>query len=389
MDYQRVYAKIDLDAMAHNIDLVKKKLPHDVKLMLVVKADAYGHGAAVVATVFEEKADYFAVAEMNEALELRRAGVKKPILILGYTSPRLFETALTSDVSLTMFQSENLKRLSETAVAMGKTAKVHLAVDTGMSRIGFSLTEQDADAAAEAFRCEGIAVEGVFSHFAAADGEDEVSATVQRERFSRFLSMLEARGVSIPLTHLDNSAGIFRFHEYDGMVRLGIGLYGLYPSEAVRALCEEKEILRPAMEVITHISHIKTLPAGCGISYGSTYITDRETKVATVPTGYADGYPRALSSKGEVLIHGKRCPILGRVCMDQMMVDVTSVPEAQIEDRVVLVGRDGEEFISVEEVADAAYSFNYEFVCGIPRRMPRVYLKDGAVYRIVSHLLES
>lgn len=386
MDYQRIYAKIDLDAMAHNIGLVKKKIGN-TKLMLVLKADAYGHGAVAVAQTFEQDADAFAVAELNEAIELRRAGIGKPILILGYTSPSLFAEALAHDVSLSMFQPENFARLSEEAVRMGKTARVHLAVDTGMGRIGFAVTEGDADAAAMAMKLPNLAIEGIFSHFAAADGADAASIATQRTEFSLFLRMLEVRGVKIPPIHMDNSAGIFRSGEYDDMVRLGIGLYGLYPSAEVRALCEKDMPLRPVMSLVTHIAHIKTLSAGQGISYGSTYITSRKTRVATIPAGYGDGYPRALSGKGEVLIHGVRCPILGRVCMDQTMVDVTHVPQAKLEDAVVLVGRDGEEYISAEEIADAAYSFHYEFVCGISRRVPRVYVKDGEIQKTVSHLL--
>ncbi len=387
MDYQRVYAKINLDAIAHNIALVRKKIPSNVKLMLVVKADAYGHGAAVLAKTFEKEADFFAVAEMNEALELRRAGIQKPILILGYTSPRLFSEAIAWDISLTMFQPEYLRILSQTALAMGKTARVHFAVDTGMARIGFRVTEEDADAAAEAAKLEGLVLEGIFSHFAAADGEGREISEKQQVEFARFLQMLKLRGIEIPLAHMSNSAGILEYESYYDMVREGIILYGLYPSAQVKKAVGEDFSLMPAMEIITHISHIKTLEKGKGISYGHTYVTERETRVATIPVGYADGYPRALSGRGEVLICGKRCPILGRVCMDQMMVDITHVPEAQIEDSVVIVGRDGDEFISVEEVADAAFSFNYEFVCGIARRMPRVYVKNGEVCQTVSHLL--
>ena len=386
MDYQRIYARIDLDAMAHNIDLAKKKIG-SAKLMLVLKADAYGHGAVAVAQTFEQDADAFAVAEMNEAIELRRAGISKPILILGYTSPALFAAAITYDITLSMFQPENLVLLSKEAGRMGKVARVHLAVDTGMGRIGFAVTEGDADAAAMAMKLPNLAIEGIFSHFAAADGENMASITAQRREFSRFLQMLEARGAKLLPIHMDNSAGIFRSGQYDDMVRLGIGLYGLYPSAEVRALCEKDVPLRPVMSLVTHIAHIKTLSAGQGIGYGSAYVTTRETRVATIPVGYGDGYPRALSGKGEVLIHGMRCPILGRVCMDQMMVDITHIPEATVEDAVVLLGWDGDANISVEELADAAYSFNYEFVCGVARRVPRVYVKDGEIQKTVSYLV--
>ena len=381
MDYQRVYAKIDLDAIKHNIALVKRKIAEGTKLMLVIKADAYGHGAAVIAKEFENEADYFGVAEMNEALELRHAGIEKPILILGYTSPFLHEKALENDITLTVFQYKNIESLSRTAQRLGKEAKVHFAVDTGMSRIGFGVTEEDAELATKAARLPAIRLEGIFSHFAMADAVDKSSAEKQRALFEQFLAMLKERGISAPIRHMDNSAGILSFENGYEMVREGIILYGLYPSEEVCSQVGNFYDFRPAMEMITHISHIKTLEAHHGIGYGHTYITDKPLRVATLPVGYADGYPRALSNRGSVLIRGKRCPILGRICMDQMMVDVTGVPEAVAEDPVVLIGRNGEAVISVEEVADAAYSFNYEFVCGIARRIPRVYVRGGNVVK--------
>ncbi len=381
MEYQRVYAKIDLDAIEHNIMLVKKKIAAETKLMLVVKADAYGHGSVVIAKEFESLADYFGVAEMNEALELRAAGIQKPILILGYTSPHCFEAALKNDITLTVFRYETIEALSQTATALGKTAKIHFAVDTGMSRIGFCVSEEEADMAAEAAKLPNIFVEGIFSHFATADAIDKSPSEVQRILFECFLNRLKERGVCPPIRHFNNSAGILSFcNDYD-MVREGIILYGLYPSEDICAQFGDLYDIRPAMELITHISHIKTLDAHQGIGYGYTYITEKAIRVATLPVGYADGYPRALSNRGEVLIHGKRCPILGRVCMDQMMVDITDVPEAKTEDPVVLVGKDGKEKISAEEVGEAAYSFNYEFVCGIARRIPRIYTRGGNVVK--------
>ena len=381
MDYQRVYAKIDLDAIEHNIALVKRKIADGTKLMLVIKADAYGHGAAVIAKEFENEADYFGVAEMNEALELRHAGIAKPILILGYTSPFLHEKALENDITLTVFQYKNIESLSRTAQRLGKEAKVHFAVDTGMSRIGFGVTEEDAELATKAARLPAIRLEGIFSHFAMADAVDKSSAEKQRALFESFLAMLKERGISAPIRHMDNSAGILSFENGYEMVREGIILYGLYPSEEVCSQVGNFYDFRPAMQMITHISHIKTLEAHHGIGYGHTYITDKPLRVATLPVGYADGYPRALSNRGSVLIRGVRCPILGRICMDQMMVDVTGVPEAVAEDPVVLIGRNGKAVISVEEVADAAYSFNYEFVCGIARRIPRVYVRGGKVVK--------
>ena len=385
-EYQRVYAKIDLDAIEHNIALVKQKISPETKLMLVVKADAYGHGAVVIAKEFEAVADYFGVAEINEALELRAAGIQKPILILGYTSPRCYEVALKHDITLTIFRYENAKVLSETALALGKIAKIHLAVDTGMSRIGFCVSEEEADLAVEAAKCPVILVEGIFSHFATADSLNKTPSEVQRVLFECFLKRLEESGVRPPIRHFNNSAGILSFRNDYDMVREGIILYGLYPSEDICAQFSGLYDIRPAMELITHISHIKTLDAHQGIGYGYTYVTEKSIRVATIPIGYADGYPRALSNRGEVLIHGKRCPILGRVCMDQMMVDITNVPEAKIEDPVVLIGKDGNERITAEEVGEAAYSFNYELVCGIARRVPRIYTRNGKIVKQILYL---
>ncbi len=386
MFFHRVYAKIDLDAIEHNIDIIKEKLGGKQKLLLVVKADAYGHGAVELAREFENKADYFGVAEINEAVELRKNGITKPILILGFTAPAHFAAAIEYGITLTMFQPEMLRALSETAVKLGKTAKVHFAVDTGMSRIGWDVSEKSADEAAAAFRLPNIESEGIFSHFATADEADKSFARSQREEYEKFISMLRARGVEIPVKHINNSAGILEFDKCYDMVRAGIIIYGLYPSEQVKTAVGREIPLHPAMELITHISHVKTLPAGKSISYGATFVTARQTRVATLPVGYADGYPRALSGKGEVLIHGIRCPILGRVCMDQMMVDVSAVPSTEIGDPATLVGANGGDLISAEEVANAAYSFNYEFVCGISRRVPRVYYKSGARYKTVLHI---
>ena len=386
LPYQRIYAGIDLDAIEHNITVVRNKIPESTKLLLVVKADAYGHGATVIAHEFEHLTDYFAVAEMNEAIELRKSGIVKPILILGYTSPHLYETALNYDITLTMFIPERIRILSETACRMGKTARIHLAVDTGMARIGWKVTEQSADEAAAAAALPGIEVEGMFSHFAIADSFDKAPSIEQRALYDRFVRMLEERGVHIPIKHLNNSAGILEFDRYYDMVREGIILYGLYPSDDVMHEFGQRFVLKPAMTLVTHISYIKEVAARQGISYGHTFRAEHDMRVATIPIGYADGYPRELSNKAEVLIHGVRCRILGRVCMDQMMVDITHVPDAKLEDRVVLVGSDGNETISVEELAAAAHSFNYEFVCGIARRVPRVYFRDGEPLMTVSYL---
>ena len=373
MNPPRIYAKIDTGAIAHNTKLIKNKISGS-SLMVIVKADGYGHGAARIASLLQGEADFFAVAELGEALELRARGIVKPILILGYTSPTLYKKAIENGIALTVFSLAAARALSEQAVASGKTARVHFAVDTGMGRIGWQVTESEADEAAEAAKLPGICAEGIFSHFATADDADESFSAYQRAEFERFCDMLARRGVNIPIKHMNNSAGILRFREQYSMVRAGILAYGLFPAENMAKEFSADFPLRPAMELITHIAHIKKLAVGKTVSYGATYVTERETLVATLPVGYADGYPRALSGRGEVIIHGVRCPIIGRVCMDQMMVDISAVPNAKIEDEVTLVGANGTEFISAEEIAALADTINYEFVCGISKRVPRVYI---------------
>ncbi len=384
MEYRRIYAKIDLDALEHNFSLIKSKLPDGTRLMPIIKADAYGHGAVEVAKFLEGRCSAFGLAVLDEAIELRHAGITTPMLLLGYTAPEQYGIAIENNVSLTVFDLYDARILDSVAAKLGKKAKVHIAVDTGMSRIGFQVTEGDADDAAKIFELEHIEVKGIFSHFSTADEADKTYAQGQKELFDRFVRMMRARGCTAEILHMNNSAGIMEMSDthYD-MVRAGIILYGLYPSDEVN---KEDFPLRPVMELITHISHIKTLPAGRGISYGRTYVTDKETRVATIPVGYADGYPRALSGKGHVLIHGVPCPILGRVCMDQMMVDISELPDANVGDRVVLFGTDNGHHLSVEEVAELAYSFNYEFVCNIGRRVPKAYFKNGEHIKTVSYL---
>lgn len=384
MEYRRIYAKIDLDALEHNFDLIKSKIPDGVSLLSVIKADAYGHGAVEIAKELEGKCDYFGVAVLEEALELRRAGITSPILILSHIFPEQFDEAVTNSVSVTVSSYADALALNSAAKKCGKTAVVHIAVDTGMSRIGFQVNEHDANEAARIFSLNNICVEGIFSHYATSDEADKSSAVQQKRLFDRFIVLLKNCGCEAKLIHINNSAGIMEMADSSyGMVRAGIVLYGLYPSEEV---IKENFPIRPVMELISHVSHIKTLPAGTGISYGRTFVTKRETRVATIPIGYADGYPRALSNKGKVLIGGVPCPIIGRICMDQMMVDVTDIPNVKVGDTVVLFGCDRDSFLSVDEIANAAYSFNYEFVCNISRRVPKVYFRGGKNIKTVSYL---
>lgn len=384
MNFDSTRVKIDLDAISRNFDAVREKA--GVKVMAVVKADAYGHGAIQVARLLQDKCAFFGVSSMLEAMELRKAGLHTPILILGHTPVNAYPTAIQEGIRPTIFHYEDAQALSRAAQELGQPAPFHFAVDTGMSRLGFQVTEEAADICAKIARLPGLVSEGLFSHFATADCADLSKARQQAERFDRFYEMLTARGVSVAIRHLDNSAGLMNFPNHYEMVRSGIITYGMYPSEEVSP---EKLKLEPALQFLSRVTHVKLLPAGREISYGGTYVTTRETRVATVPVGYADGYRRSLSGKFYVLIRGKRAPILGRVCMDQLMVDVTDIPDTAVNDRVTLVGRDGEEVITMEDIAAAADSFNYEFVCGISRRVPRIYVSGGKNVHSVHYLLDS
>ena len=377
------YVKIDLDAIEENFSAVCRRAGNGV--MAVIKADAYGHGAIEVARLLENKARFFGVSSILEAQELRQAGVQTPILILGYTPVDAYPIAIEQEVRPAIFHYEDAVALSEAAVKLGKTAPFHFAVDTGMSRIGFQTTVESADLCAEIVKLPGLCAEGLFSHFATADCEDLTRAKAQAERFARFDAMLKDRGVNIPLRHLNNSAGIINFGGSYEMVRAGIVIYGLLPSDEVDPSRLE---LTPAMSWHSRLTHVKLLPPGRQISYGGTFETDREMLVGTVPVGYADGYRRSLSGKFHVLVGGRKCPILGRVCMDQIMVDLTAVPDAKVGDPVVLMGKQGQEQITAEEIAEAAGSFNYEFVCGVSRRVPRVYIRNGEIIHTVHYLTD-
>ena len=383
LNFDNTRVKIDLDAIAHNFDAVREK--SGVRVMAVIKADAYGHGAIQVARLLEDKCAFFGVSSMLEAMELRQAGLSTPILILGHTPVSAFPTAIGQGIRPTIFHYEDALALSDAAQSLGCAAPFHFAVDTGMSRIGFQATEESADICAKIAALPGLVAEGLFSHFATADCADLSRSYRQAELFASFDDMLKARGVEIPIRHLDNSAGLMNFPAHYEMVRSGIVTYGMYPSDEVDPALLE---LKPALRWESRITHVKLLPAGREISYGGTFVTTQPTMVATIPVGYADGYRRSLSGKFYVLIRGQRAPILGRICMDQMMVDVTDIPDVQLNDRVVLVGTDGSETITMEDISAAADSFNYEFVCGISRRVPRIYVRGGKTVHSVHYLLD-
>lgn len=381
--YHRTYVNIDLDAINFNIDNVLRKLDGRAKLLAVIKANAYGHGAVEVGRALADKCDFFGVACVDEAMELVNAGIKNDILVLGRVSAYNYENVVKNNIRIPIFTLEDAKALSEVAVKNNKTALFHFCVDTGMSRIGFQVNDESADICTEICALPNIKAEGLFSHFATADEKDLTKAIAQRDKFVKFANMLEDRGIEIPIKHINNSAGIMVFDEMFDMVRSGIITYGLYPSADV----DESLIdIKPAMEWKSHISHIKTLEKGREISYGGTFTTTRDTVVATIPVGYADGYPRCLSNIGRVIINGHYANILGRVCMDQFMVDVTDIPDVKLEDEVTLVGRQGDCVLSMEEVSNNAHSFNYELPCRVALRVPRLYYENGKLIKTVKYI---
>lgn len=375
----RTYLKIDLNKLEHNFNCVRNKLPSNIKILGVIKANAYGHGAVEIGKFLDGKCDFFGVACIEEAVELKKAEIKTPILILGRVFPFDIETAVKYDVRIPIFSYDDAVALSNEAVKQGKNMPFHFCIDTGMSRIGFQVNEESADICKSITELPNIFAEGLFSHFATADEKDLSKAVEQRNKYKKFCKMLSDREIEIPIKHLNNSAGIMNFDEYFDMCRMGIITYGLYPSDEV-----DKDILdlEPIMSWHSKISHIKELEPNREISYGGTFKTDRVTKVATVPVGYADGFPRCLSNKGKVIINGKYAKILGRVCMDQFMVDVSDI-ECNINDEVVLFGTQKNAHISLEELANSAYSFNYELPCRIPVRVNRVYVYNDRTVKDV------
>lgn len=383
--YNRVYAKIDLDAIAYNMEQMKARIGEGAQLIAVIKTDGYGHGAVPIAEQFEPVSYVwgYATASLDEAVLLRNAGMKKPILVLGCVFPDQYEEMIKHQVRCAVYTEEMARAISETAVRLGKTAFLHIKIDTGMGRIGFPVTENSADIIAEVSKLPNIETEGMFTHFAKADERDKSYTIEQHKKFVWIKEELEKRGVAIPYIDCDNSAGIIDFPDLKhDLARAGISLYGMYPSDEVD---QDAISLKPALELISHVAYVKDVEPGTSISYGGTFVAQKNMRVATIPVGYGDGYPRALSNKGEVLIHGKRAKILGRVCMDQFMVDVTEIPDVKFMDQVVLVGHDGEEFIPVEELSALSGRFNYEFVCCLGKRIPRVYIKNGIVTKQIDY----
>ncbi len=372
--YSRTYVTVDLDAIAYNFESMRKNIREGTQMIAVIKADAYGHGAVTVGR-FLETFPYiwgFATATAEEALELRDAGIQKPILVLGYVFEDHYEELIDREVRMPVFDLETAEKIADYAEQLHKKAKIHIALDTGMNRIGFKDTQKSAAVICKISQMESLQIEGMFTHFARADETDKIYADRQFRRYMDFHRQLQDWGVSIPVCHCSNSAGIIDMPYANlDVVRAGITIYGIYPSDEVQ---KEKVPLKPVMSWKSGVAFVKEVEAGEQISYGGTFVTPKKMKIATIPTGYADGYPRMLSGKASVLIHGKRAQILGRVCMDQFMADVTDIPDVSRGDEVTLLGRDQEEEITVEELSDLCGRFPYEFVCCVSKRVPRVYL---------------
>ena len=381
--YQRVWAEVDLDAIWENMVHMKENIAENTKILAVIKTDGYGHGGVPIAKMLEQLDFMFgyAAATYEEAHVLREAGVKKPILILGYTFPYCYEELIREEIRPAVYRRDTVEELAAAAAKVGKKAKVHIKVDTGMGRIGITPDEEGLEFVRFLIEHPELEVEGIFTHFAKSDEADKTSANHQLELFQNFIDKIQTElGITIPVKHCSNSAAILEMPQANmDMVRAGITTYGLYPSEEV-----SKDIvpLRAAMSLYSHIVYCKMIHAGQSVSYGGLFTAQTDTRVATSPVGYGDGYPRSLSGRGYVLIHGKRAPILGRVCMDQFMVDISEIPEAMDGDKVTLLGMDGTERITAEELGELSGRFNYEFVCDLGKRIPRVYIQHGEITEV-------
>ena len=373
--HERVCAYVDLGAMLDNVHAMKNNIAGETKIIAVIKTDGYGHGALPIARRLETEDCIFgyAVATAEEALSLRAEGIGKPILILGYVFPEFYTDLIENDVRMTLFRYDQMGELAVLGKRLGKPAKVHIKVDTAMSRIGIFPDEDGLEFVGAAVHTDGLETEGMFTHFARCDEADKSAVNEQFAVFTQFCDRVkELYPGAISLFHASNSAGIIEMPQANlDLVRAGITLYGLWPSDEVR-----KDIvpLKPLLSLKSHIVLIKEIGPGRAVSYGGTYVAQDKRKIATIPVGYGDGYPRSLSNRGSVLIRGQRAPILGRVCMDQFMVDVTDIEGAVNGDEVTLIGRDGEDEITMEELGDLSGRFNYELACDLSSRVPRVYL---------------
>ncbi|SHH92178.1 alanine racemase [Clostridium collagenovorans DSM 3089] len=379
-----VWAEINLDNLAHNIREIKKIVP-DKEIMAVVKADAYGHGALdTVPTLLENGADRLAVAVLTEGIELRRSGIQCPIMVLGFTQPELIDEILRFDIEPSVYSYEFANQLSRMAMRKNKIAKIHIGVDTGMGRIGYLPTEDSIKEILQIHNLPNIKIESIFSHFSSADEADKAYTNLQAERYNWFLEKLKEEGMSTPKRNLANSAAIIDMSEYQyEIVRPGIILYGYYPSKEVKY---ERLNIKPVMSTKTNIVHIKTIKSGEFIGYGRQFKVEKESIIATLPVGYADGMSRLLSGKAKVLIKGQFAPVVGRICMDQCMVDVTDLKDVKFGDEVILIGEDGNNKITADEIGELLGTISYEVVCVVGKRVPRVYIKDGKITKIRNYI---
>ena len=380
-----VYLEINMDNLTNNYNEIRRIVNPNTKIMAVIKANAYGHGSVELAKMYEKiGVDRLAVSIISEAVELRREGIKIPIQLLNYTPESQLGLVIDNDIIQGIYTYEDAKLLSDLAVKKGKKAKIHIKIDTGMGRIGFLPNEDSIKEIVKIHELPNLEMEGMFTHFAKADEIDKSFTKIQFERFNWVSEKLEENGIELKVKHVSNSAAIIDLPEYNlDLVRPGIILYGYYPSDEVN---KNKINLKPAMTLKAKISNIKTVPEGTGISYGHIYSTSKRSVIATVPIGYADGYSRILSGKADVCINNKRAPIVGRICMDQMMVDITGIDNANIGDEVVLFGYDNESYPRVEELASLLGTINYEFICMMGRRIPRVFIKDNEIIEIKDYL---
>lgn len=379
-----VWAEINLDNLAHNIKEIKR-VTKAKEIIGVVKADAYGHGALDIApTLLDNGVTRLAVAVLNEAVELRRGGIQCPIMILGYTPPNLLDLLIKYDIEQTVYSYDLAKEISDKAIEGSKIAKIHIAFDSGMGRIGFLPREEDISEIERISKLPNIKIEGIYSHFSTADEKDKNYTYEQLKKFNWFYNILQERGIQINIRHIANSAAIIDMPEtHFEAVRPGVILYGYYPSEEVD---KTKVYLKPVMSLKTNIVHLKKVPIGEYISYGRKFKTERESTIGTLPVGYADGYTRSLGEEAKVIINGKLVPVVGRICMDQCMVDLTNVPDVNLGDEVILMGEDSESKMTADELASILGTINYEVLCMISRRVPRVYVKDKKVIKIRSYV---
>lgn len=383
--YSRVYARVDLDAIASNIEHMKQNLNEYTKIMAVIKADGYGHGAVQIAQMLEN-IDYiwgYAVATLDEAVVLKSEGMKKPVLVLGCVFPDQYMEMLKYDIRMNVYTEEMAEAISQIAAREGMTAYMHIKLDTGMARLGFDKSEESVEAIHRISNMKNVCMEGIFTHFAKADEVDKGFTQKQIQDFLWMTKELKKKNVEFQYEHCANSAAIIDVQDANfDLVRAGIATYGLYPSEDVH---KENVGLKPAMALKSHVAFVKNIETGTPISYGGTFVAERPMTIATIPVGYADGYPRNLSNVGYVLIRGKKAPIVGRVCMDQFMVDVSEIEGVSFGDNVTLIGRDGNETITVEDLSELSGRFNYEFICDLGKRIPRVYVIDGKIAEQVDY----